>query len=56
MITLIFAMVGLLDDISSLASDGSHRIPQWIRFLVQVSYSFPKCQCENMSSFPITLN
>lgn len=56
MITLIFAMVGLLDDISSLAADHNYKIPQWIRFLVQVSYSFPKCECENIVSFPITLN
>lgn len=36
MITLIFAMVGLLDDISSLAADHNYKIPQWIRFLVQI--------------------
>jgi len=36
MITLIFAMLGLLDDISSLATDRNHKIPQWIRFLVQI--------------------
>lgn len=43
MITLIFAMLGLLDDISSLATDRNRKIPQWIRFLVQVCCSFPKC-------------
>ncbi|PVH39493.1 hypothetical protein PAHAL_5G518500 [Panicum hallii] len=36
MITLIFAMLGLLDDISSLATDCNRKIPQWIRFLVQI--------------------
>nr|ACR35491.1 unknown [Zea mays] len=36
MITLIFAMVGLLDDISSLAVDHNYKIPRWIRFLVQI--------------------
>ncbi|KAK8452672.1 hypothetical protein SEVIR_5G146700v4 [Setaria viridis] len=36
MITLIFAMLGLLDDISSLATDRNRKIPQWIRFLVQI--------------------
>ncbi|KAL6626949.1 hypothetical protein ACP70R_030675 [Stipagrostis hirtigluma subsp. patula] len=35
-ITLIFAMVGLLDDISTLATDRNRKIPQWIRFLVQI--------------------
>lgn len=56
MITLIFAMVGLLDDISNLAADRNRKIPQWIRFFVKVSYSFPKCECENMASFHIALN
>ncbi|TVU02740.1 hypothetical protein EJB05_51738, partial [Eragrostis curvula] len=36
MITYIFAMVGLLDDISTLSMDRSYKIPQWIRFLVQI--------------------
>ncbi|WVZ72757.1 hypothetical protein U9M48_021168 [Paspalum notatum var. saurae] len=36
MITLIFAMVGLFDDILSLATDNNRKIPQWIRFLVQI--------------------
>jgi phospho-N-acetylmuramoyl-pentapeptide-transferase len=39
-ITLIFAIVGLLDDISDLVMDHDHKIPRWIRFLVQVSGSF----------------
>lgn len=34
--TLMFAMVGLLDDISNLVMDRNRRIPQWIRFLVQI--------------------
>uniref|UniRef100_A0A453EEX6 Phospho-N-acetylmuramoyl-pentapeptide-transferase n=1 Tax=Aegilops tauschii subsp. strangulata TaxID=200361 RepID=A0A453EEX6_AEGTS len=34
-ITLIFAVVGLLDDISNLVVDRNRKIPQWIRFLVQ---------------------
>lgn len=38
--TLMFAMVGLLDDISNLVMDRNRRIPQWIRFLVQVSGAF----------------
>ncbi|XP_062190048.1 phospho-N-acetylmuramoyl-pentapeptide-transferase homolog isoform X2 [Phragmites australis] len=36
MITLIFAVVGLLDDISGLATDPNRKIPQWIKFLVQI--------------------
>ncbi|KAL6838813.1 hypothetical protein ACP4OV_031527 [Aristida adscensionis] len=36
MITLIFAMVGLLDDISSLAMDHNRKIPKWIRSFVQI--------------------
>jgi phospho-N-acetylmuramoyl-pentapeptide-transferase len=40
-ITLLFAVVGLLDDISNLAMDHNYKIPQWIRFLVQVSGAFP---------------
>lgn len=36
MITLIFAMVGLLDDITNLSTDHNRKIPQWIRFLVQI--------------------
>jgi phospho-N-acetylmuramoyl-pentapeptide-transferase len=40
MITFIFAMVGLLDDLSSLGEDRNHKIPQWIRLLVQVRGSF----------------
>ncbi|CAO2175059.1 unnamed protein product [Urochloa humidicola] len=35
-ITLIFAMLGLLDDISSVTADHNRKIPQWIRFLVQI--------------------
>jgi phospho-N-acetylmuramoyl-pentapeptide-transferase len=56
MITLIFAMLGLLDDISSLATDCNRKIPQWIRFLVQVSCSFPKRGSANMMSVHVTLN
>uniref|UniRef100_A0A453EF08 Phospho-N-acetylmuramoyl-pentapeptide-transferase n=1 Tax=Aegilops tauschii subsp. strangulata TaxID=200361 RepID=A0A453EF08_AEGTS len=41
-ITLIFAVVGLLDDISNLVVDRNRKIPQWIRFLVQVSDAFLK--------------
>ncbi|KAM0843199.1 hypothetical protein ACQ4PT_057865 [Festuca glaucescens] len=37
MITLIFAIVGLLDDISNLVMDRDHKIPRWIRFLVQAA-------------------
>ncbi|CAO2186801.1 unnamed protein product [Urochloa humidicola] len=29
-------MLGLLDDISSITTDHSRKIPQWIRFLVQI--------------------
>ncbi|KAF8663337.1 hypothetical protein HU200_055950 [Digitaria exilis] len=36
MITLIFAMLGLLDDISSIGMDQNRKIPQWIRLLVQI--------------------
>ncbi|KAM3348065.1 hypothetical protein ACQJBY_021773 [Aegilops geniculata] len=36
-ITLIFAIVGLLDDISNLVVDRNRKIPQWIRFLVQTA-------------------
>ncbi|KAK3163330.1 hypothetical protein QOZ80_1AG0002210 [Eleusine coracana subsp. coracana] len=36
MITLIFAIIGLLDDMSSLATDRNYKIPQWLRFLVQI--------------------
>uniref|UniRef100_A0A8R7TSS2 Phospho-N-acetylmuramoyl-pentapeptide-transferase-like protein n=1 Tax=Triticum urartu TaxID=4572 RepID=A0A8R7TSS2_TRIUA len=36
-ITIIFAVVGLLDDISNLVMDRNHKIPQWIRFLVQTA-------------------
>ncbi|CAM0880365.1 unnamed protein product [Alopecurus aequalis] len=36
-ITIIFAVVGLLDDISNLVMDHNHKIPQWIRFLVQTA-------------------
>ncbi|VAH74602.1 unnamed protein product [Triticum turgidum subsp. durum] len=36
-ITIIFAVVGLLDDISNLVVDRSHKVPQWIRFLVQTA-------------------
>ncbi|CAO2161538.1 unnamed protein product [Urochloa humidicola] len=35
-ITLIFAMLGLLDDISSITADHNRKIPQWLRFLVQI--------------------
>ncbi|KAL5220781.1 hypothetical protein ABZP36_025494 [Zizania latifolia] len=35
-ITLIFAMVGLLEDISNLFMDCNRKIPQWIRFFVQI--------------------
>ncbi|KAF0924835.1 hypothetical protein E2562_014933, partial [Oryza meyeriana var. granulata] len=35
-ITLIFAMVGLFDDISNIGMDRNRKIPQWIRFFVQI--------------------
>uniref|UniRef100_A0A0D9UY74 Phospho-N-acetylmuramoyl-pentapeptide-transferase n=1 Tax=Leersia perrieri TaxID=77586 RepID=A0A0D9UY74_9ORYZ len=35
-ITFIFAMVGLLDDISNLVMDRNRKIPQWIRSFVQI--------------------
>uniref|UniRef100_A0ACD5VN96 Uncharacterized protein n=1 Tax=Avena sativa TaxID=4498 RepID=A0ACD5VN96_AVESA len=37
LITFIFAIVGLLDDISNLVMDHNHKIPQWIRFLAQAA-------------------
>ncbi|PNT70146.1 phospho-N-acetylmuramoyl-pentapeptide-transferase homolog isoform X2 [Brachypodium distachyon] len=36
-ITLIFAIVGLLDDISNLTMDRKRKVPQWIRFLIQTA-------------------
>uniref|UniRef100_A0A0E0HH61 Phospho-N-acetylmuramoyl-pentapeptide-transferase n=1 Tax=Oryza nivara TaxID=4536 RepID=A0A0E0HH61_ORYNI len=35
-ITLIFAMVGFLDDISNLVMDRNRKIPHWMRLFVQI--------------------
>uniref|UniRef100_A0A0E0JFG7 Phospho-N-acetylmuramoyl-pentapeptide-transferase n=2 Tax=Oryza punctata TaxID=4537 RepID=A0A0E0JFG7_ORYPU len=35
-ITLIFAMVGLLDDISNLVTDRNRKIPNWMKLFIQI--------------------
>lgn len=41
-ITLIFAMVGFLDDISNLVMDRNRKIPHWMRLFVQVNGAFSR--------------